>query len=121
MRIRVGRPPESRNKVADSKPARYKASQMGAKINAVQKEIGQLRKVGGISTFLPHTGADTEIRQAKQDADHLLKQKVELEKEKKQVEEEAIEKEKLRDKKCKTIGNYVHESVPVNDNEVRGP
>ena len=57
--------------------------------------------------------------QAKKDADHLLKQKVDLEKEKKQVEDEAAEKEKLRDRKCKTIGNYVHESVPINDNEVR--
>ena len=35
------------------------------------------------------------------------------------TEDEALEKEKLRDRKCKTIGNYVHESVPVNDNEVR--
>ncbi len=34
------------------------------------------------------------------------------------MEEEAAEKEKARDKKCKTIGNYVHESVPLNDNEV---
>jgi seryl-tRNA synthetase len=56
--------------------------------------------------------------QAKQDATELLQQKVDLEKEKKQAEDEAAEKEKLRDRKCKTIGNYVHESVPVNDNEV---
>lgn len=56
--------------------------------------------------------------QAKEDATELLQQKVDLEKEKKQAEDEAIEKEKLRDRKCKTIGNYVHESVPVNDNEV---
>ncbi|KIW71534.1 serine-tRNA ligase [Phialophora macrospora] len=82
----------------DAYQTRYKVSQVGAKINAVQKEIGQLKK-------------------AKQDADHLLKQKAELEKEKKQVEDEAVEKEKLRDRKCKLIGNYVHESVPVNDNE----
>jgi seryl-tRNA synthetase len=58
------------------------------------------------------------LPQAKQDADHLLKEKADLEKEKKQVEEEAVEKEKARDKKCKTIGNYVHESVPLHDNEV---
>ncbi len=44
---------------------------------------------------------------------------MDLEKEKKRVDDEATEKEKLRDKKCKLIGNYVHESVPVNDNEVR--
>ncbi|OAG43446.1 serine-tRNA ligase [Fonsecaea monophora] len=82
----------------DAYQTRYKASQFGAKINAVQKEIGQLKK-------------------AKQDADHLLQEKINLEKEKKKVEEEAVEKEKLRDRKCKLIGNYVHESVPVNDNE----
>ncbi|OAL19886.1 hypothetical protein AYO22_09413 [Fonsecaea multimorphosa] len=82
----------------DAYQTRYKASQFGAKINAVQKEIGQLKK-------------------AKQDADHLLQEKVNLEKEKKQIEDEAAEKEKLRDRKCKMIGNYVHESVPVNDNE----
>lgn len=82
----------------DAYKTRYQATQIGAKINAVQKEIGKLKK-------------------AKQDADHLLKEKADLEKEKKQVEEEATEKEKARDKKCKMIGNYVHESVPLNDNE----
>ncbi|KIW98482.1 serine-tRNA ligase [Cladophialophora bantiana CBS 173.52] len=82
----------------DAYQTRYKASQFGAKINAVQKEIGQLKK-------------------AKQDADHLLQEKANLEKEKKKIEEEATEKERLRDRKCKLIGNYVHDSVPVNDNE----
>jgi len=32
-----------------------------------------------------------------------------------------VDKEKQRDAKIKTIGNYVHESVPVSDNEVRRP
>lgn len=57
--------------------------------------------------------------QAKQDATELLEKKAALEKEKARIEEEASEKEKLRDKKARLIGNYVHESVPVNDNEVR--
>jgi len=61
----------------------------------------------------------TYCHQAKENADHLLQEKADLEKEKKKVEDEAGEKEKARDRKCKTIGNYVHESVPVNDNEVR--
>ncbi|KEF61643.1 seryl-tRNA synthetase [Exophiala aquamarina CBS 119918] len=82
----------------DAYQTRYKASQIGAKINAVQKEIGKLRK-------------------AKQDATDLLQEKTDLEKQKKQIEDEALEKERLRDRKCKAIGNYVHESVPVNDNE----
>ena len=35
------------------------------------------------------------------------------------MQELAQEKEKLVDRKLKTIGNYVHDSVPVNNNEVR--
>ena len=67
-------------------------------------------------------GSSTDFRgvQAKQNADDLLAKKVELEKEKKTIETEATEKEKLRDRKCKSIGNYVHDSVPINDNEVGG-
>ena len=47
-----------------------------------------------------------------------MEQKTALEKEKKGLEDLAAEKEKARDRKLKTIGNYVHESVPVSDNEV---
>jgi len=68
-------------------------------------------------SYRVQTVNDSDL-QAKQDADHLLKEKVDLEKEKKKTEDEALAKEKARDKKCKLIGNYVHESVPVNDNEV---
>lgn len=56
--------------------------------------------------------------QAKQDATELLQEKIDLEKQKKQAEDEALEKEKMRDRKCKAIGNYVHDSVPIHDNEV---
>ena len=41
-----------------------------------------------------------------------------MEKEKKDMEDKAAEIEKLRDAKLKSIGNYVHESVPVSNNEV---
>jgi seryl-tRNA synthetase len=37
------------------------------------------------------------------------------------MQELAQEKEKLVDRKLKTIGNYVHDSVPVNNHEVRTP
>jgi seryl-tRNA synthetase len=84
----------------------------------VQKEIGQLKKVRRSDQGLYEAVTDTVRAQAKQSADELLQKKVELEKEKKRIETEATEKEKLRDRKCKTIGNYVHESVPINDNEV---
>ena len=79
--------------------AKYEASQVKAKANAIQKEIGQLRK-------------------AKQDASQLIQQKDELEQEYKRIDDLAQAKEKQRNAKTKTIGNYVEESVPVNDNEV---
>ena len=47
-----------------------------------------------------------------------MEQKTTLEKKKKAIEDLATEKEKARDRKLKTIGNYVHESVPYSDNEV---
>lgn len=58
------------------------------------------------------------LTQSKQDATKQMEQKTNLEKEKKTKEDLATEKEKARDRKLKTIGNYVHESVPVSDNEV---
>jgi seryl-tRNA synthetase len=57
--------------------------------------------------------------QSKQDATKQMDEKTSLEKEKKTKEDIATEKEKARDRKLKTIGNYVHPSVPVSDNEVR--
>ena len=47
-----------------------------------------------------------------------MKQKVEFEKEHKSLTESASEKEVTLKKKIGTIGNIVHNSVPVNDNEV---
>lgn len=48
-----------------------------------------------------------------------MEQKANLEKSKKDAEELAIQKEKQRDSKIRTIGNIVHDSVPVSNNEVR--
>lgn len=47
-----------------------------------------------------------------------MKQKVEFEKEKKALVESAAEKELTLKKKIGTIGNIVHDSVPINNNEV---
>ena len=84
----------------DAYKTRYSATQIGAEINKVQKEIGQLKKA-----------------KKDEEAKNLLQKKADLEAEKKRREDEATQKEKERDKKCKTIGNYVHESVRVSDNE----
>ena len=48
-----------------------------------------------------------------------MKEKVDLEKEKKVLEDSAAEKEEILTRKLKTVGNYVHDSVPVSNNEVR--
>jgi hypothetical protein len=49
-----------------------------------------------------------------------MKQKVELEREKKAFIDSAAEKDIALRKKISTIGNIVHDSVPVSDNEVWG-
>lgn len=61
---------------------------------------------------------EIENGQNKEDASEFLQQKADLEKQKKEAEDNAVARENERDKKIKTIGNYVHESVPISDNEV---
>lgn len=56
--------------------------------------------------------------QAKENADDLLTRKKDMEKEQKEVESLGEQKDELLQKKLKTIGNYVHDSVPISDNEV---
>jgi seryl-tRNA synthetase len=56
--------------------------------------------------------------QAKENADDLMKEKDELTAQKKSLEESANEKHLALMKTAKRVGNYVHESVPVSDNEV---
>jgi len=84
-----------------STPAQYTATQVKTKINEIQKQIGAKRK-------------------AKENADNEMKQKVDLDKDHKALVDSAAEKLVTLDKKLKTIGNIVHDSVPVNNNEVYG-
>lgn len=79
---------------------RYSATQVKEQANKVQKEIQAAKKA--------NKNADTS---------ELVKKKNEYEQEYKNIMEKATELEKTRDKKCKLIGNYVHESVPDDDNE----
>lgn len=71
---------------------------MNSKINEVQKQIRDRKK-------------------AKENADDLLAEKIRLEKEKKDMVEAAAVKEVALKAKVGTIGNYVHDSVPVSDDE----
>ncbi|PSS10618.1 hypothetical protein M430DRAFT_69088 [Amorphotheca resinae ATCC 22711] len=82
----------------DHRKTQYAATQINSKINEIQKQIGIKKK-------------------AKENADDLMKQKVDLEKEKKALIDSAAEKDLALKKKIGTIGNIVHDSVPVNDNE----
>jgi seryl-tRNA synthetase len=82
----------------DHRKTQYAATQIGSQINAIQKEIGQKKK-------------------AKENADDLLKKKVELQTDKKAHEDVAAEKLVKLLQKVKSIGNYVHDSVPLSDNE----
>lgn len=82
----------------DHRKTQYAATQVNSKINDIQKQIGIKRK-------------------AKENADDLMKQKLEFEKEKKELLEAATNKELVLKKKIKTIGNIVHESVPVHNDE----
>ena len=41
-----------------------------------------------------------------------------MEKDYSEVEVQAEQKDELLQKKLKTIGNYVHDTVPISDNEV---
>ncbi|KAK6541600.1 Cytosolic seryl-tRNA synthetase [Orbilia ellipsospora] len=81
-----------------SRNATYAVTQQGAKINEVQKEIKACR--GDKEKMAP-----------------LLEQKGELEKKKKELEAIAKDQETDLNRKLRTIGNLVHESVPVSDNE----
>lgn len=99
--------------------ARYEASQIGSKINETQKEIGKLKKVCAYRARFGYIMTDhAMLMQAKEDATALLERKAALEKEKKETEDLALLKENKRDIKTKSVGNYVHDSVPVSDNEV---
>jgi len=84
----------------DHRATQYEATQIGSKINATQKEIGQKKK------------AKDEAG-----AQELLKQKAQLEEQKKAQETKAQEKQVALNRKVKTIGNYVHDSVPVSNTE----
>ncbi|KAI4254086.1 MAG: hypothetical protein LQ352_003305 [Teloschistes flavicans] len=98
--VRVLQSPASwqRRAVIDLYAAKYEAQQVGSKINATQTEIGKKKK-------------------AKEDADNLVKIKGDLQDQKKGIEESALEKEAALQRKIKTIGNYVHDSVPISNNE----
>jgi seryl-tRNA synthetase len=88
----------------------------GRDANVVQKEIGLKKKVALTIPYAPGPGLTK--KQAKEDASELLAKKIQLEAEKKELEAIADAKEKEMNKKLGTIGNIVHNSVPVSDNEV---
>jgi seryl-tRNA synthetase len=82
----------------DHRKTQYAATQIGSDINALQKQIGQKKK-------------------AKEPADDIIKQRLQLVEEKKKKEEEAAQKLLALNIKVKSVGNYVHPSMPVSGTE----
>lgn len=82
----------------DHRRTQYDATQIGSNVNAIQKQVGVKKK-------------------AKENADDLIAEMKQLQKEQKAKEDEASDKWKKLCAKAKTIGNYVHKDVPVSDNE----
>lgn len=82
----------------EARRARYEVTKIGSQVNGLLKDIGMKKK-------------------NKDDATELLEQKAGLEKSKKDAEDFAVQKETQRDMKLRSIGNYVHESVPVSNDE----
>ncbi|KAJ5095157.1 hypothetical protein N7532_007448 [Penicillium argentinense] len=82
----------------EARKTRYGVTQIGSQLNALLKQIGMKKK-------------------NKEDASELIAEKAELDKKKKEAEDKAIQVENERDRKIRTIGNYVHESVPVSQTE----
>ncbi|KAJ5645536.1 Serine--tRNA ligase cytoplasmic [Penicillium longicatenatum] len=80
----------------EARQARYAVTQIGSELNALMKQIGMKKK-------------------NKEDASDLISQKTEVDMRKKQAEDAALAKEMERDRKIRTIGNYVHDS---DDNQV---
>ncbi|KAI9722089.1 MAG: Cytosolic seryl-tRNA synthetase [Chrysothrix sp. TS-e1954] len=108
----------------DHKKTNYKASQVRAEINATQKDIGQKKKVGRFPRTtmprkrnVPQRELLSQATQAKENADELLKKKEDLTNHEKTLKDSALEKEKELYRKLKAVGNYVHDSVPISDNE----
>ncbi|KAI4208081.1 MAG: hypothetical protein LQ346_000245 [Caloplaca aetnensis] len=93
----------------DHRKAKYEAQQVGQNINTTQTQIKEKRKVGQYYA--------EAHRLRKEDAADLLKTKRDLEDEKKAIEEAILKKELALQRKIKTIGNYVHESVPISNSE----
>ncbi|KAI0129268.1 seryl-tRNA synthetase [Hypoxylon sp. NC0597] len=82
----------------DHRKTQYAATQINSKINEVNKQIGAKKK-------------------AKENADELLQQRADLDKEKKTLLDLAAQKDIALKAKVNTVGNIVHDSVPVSDNE----
>lgn len=83
---------------SDPFPAQYEFTRIGTEINGVQKQIGLKKK-------------------AKENADDLLQQKDDLQKKKAAQEAIAASKHSELQIKVRTVGNYVHETVPVSMTE----
>lgn len=86
----------------DHRTANYQAGTvLKGKVKVVQQAIGKKKKE----------------HKENANVDEEMKEKAELEAQIKDMEQQALEKKKLLDKTAKSIGNYVHDSVPNEKDE----
>jgi seryl-tRNA synthetase len=99
----------------------FESDQKRRALNALQKDIGAKKKVNESFSSLSFTGTImlTDVtRQAKENADGLLAQKNDLDAEIAALKVNEVEAEASLRKKANSIGNLVHDSVPVSNDEV---
>lgn len=106
----------------DHRKTLYAATQLNSKINETQKAIGLRRKVREITfptrpALRGWTMADIIGVQNKENSDELQAEKVAVEKSRKELLDSAAVKEADLKAKLLTVGNIVHDSVPVSNDE----
>ncbi|GAA6062961.1 hypothetical protein JCM10212_005720 [Sporobolomyces blumeae] len=94
----------------------YQVQQRQKQVNALQKEIGMKMKQHGADSSRRDL-SPPPVEQAKENADELKAQKAGLDKEIATLGATAAEQEAAMRKKAGSIGNIVHESVPVSSTE----
>lgn len=88
--------------------------QLKKQFNAINKEIANLKKV----TYSTHSFKNLNLNQEKKDASELQEKSKTTKSKIKEAEEKALETESQRDKTLNQIGNIIHDSVPISQDEV---
>jgi seryl-tRNA synthetase len=112
-----GRAAHRSSLIIDSHAVRYQLDQLLKESNAISKEVGQIKKVSSTRCSFAHHGADLGLNQTGGNADELMEKSKEAKKQIVEMEEKEKEVISERDKVLVNIGNIVHDSVPISQDE----